>query len=125
MPGMDGLEVLGRLKAASDTLPVVMISGHGTVATAVDATKRGAFDFIEKPLATERILLTIRNALGFSKLTDENRTLAAGGRGPARDGRVEPGPAADPRGRAAGGARPARRCSSAARAASARSSWRG
>ena len=75
MPGMDGLEVLGRLKAASETLPVVMISGHGTVATAVDATKRGAFDFIEKPLATERILLTIRNAIGFRRLTDENRSL--------------------------------------------------
>src|SRR5512137_2828955 len=76
MPGMDGLEVLGRLKAASETLPVVMISGHGTVATAVDATKRGAFDFIEKPLATERILLAIRNAIGFRDLVDENRELA-------------------------------------------------
>jgi len=75
MPGMDGLEVLGRLKAASQTLPVVMISGHGTVATAVDATKRGAFDFIEKPLATERILLTIRNAVNFSKIEVENRSL--------------------------------------------------
>ena len=76
MPGMDGLEVLGRLKAVGDQLPVVMISGHGTVATAVEATKLGAFDFIEKPLATERILLTIRNALGFSRLRDENQTLA-------------------------------------------------
>ncbi|MFO7691584.1 MAG: sigma-54 dependent transcriptional regulator [Vicinamibacterales bacterium] len=76
MPGMDGLEVLGRLKAQTDRLPVVMISGHGTVATAVEATKLGAFDFIEKPLATERILLAIRNALGFSRLRDENQTLA-------------------------------------------------
>jgi two-component system nitrogen regulation response regulator NtrX len=75
MPGMDGLEVLGRLKAASETLPVVMISGHGTVSTAVDATKRGAFDFIEKPLATERILLTIRNAVNYTKIEGENRSL--------------------------------------------------
>ena len=76
MPGMDGLEVLGRLKAVAEDLPVVMISGHGTVATAVEATKLGAFDFIEKPLATERILLAIRNALGFSRLRDENQSLA-------------------------------------------------
>jgi two-component system nitrogen regulation response regulator NtrX len=76
MPGMDGLEVLGRVKALAEGLPVVMISGHGTVATAVEATKLGAFDFIEKPLATERILLAIRNALGFSRLRDENQTLS-------------------------------------------------
>jgi two-component system nitrogen regulation response regulator NtrX len=75
MPGMDGLEALGRLKAAAEQLPVVMISGHGTVATAVEATKLGAFDFIEKPLATERILLAIRNALRLSRLTDENQKL--------------------------------------------------
>jgi two-component system nitrogen regulation response regulator NtrX len=76
MPGMDGLEVLARLKTVAEPLPVVMISGHGTVATAVEATKLGAFDFIEKPLATERILLAIRNALGFSRLRDENQNLA-------------------------------------------------
>ncbi|MCX6544298.1 MAG: sigma-54 dependent transcriptional regulator [Acidobacteria bacterium] len=75
MPGMDGLEVLGRLKRVADSLPVVMISGHATVATAVEATKMGAFDFIEKPLTTERVLLTIRNALGFTQLRDENRSL--------------------------------------------------
>ncbi len=75
MPGMDGLETLGRIKSAADSLPVVIISGHGTVATAVEATKLGAFDFIEKPLASERILLTIRNAIGFSRLRDENRNL--------------------------------------------------
>lgn len=75
MPGMDGLEALGRIKALAADLPVVMISGHGTVSTAVEATKLGAFDFIEKPLATERILVTIRNALGFTRLNDENRTL--------------------------------------------------
>jgi two-component system nitrogen regulation response regulator NtrX len=75
MPGLDGLETLGRLKSVAPDLPVVMISGHGTVATAVEATRLGAFDFIEKPLATERILVTIRNAIGFTRLSDENRTL--------------------------------------------------
>ncbi len=75
MPGMDGLEALQRIKAVTDTLPVVIISGHGTVSTAVEATKAGAFDFIEKPLASERVLLTIRNALDQTRLADENRNL--------------------------------------------------
>jgi two-component system, NtrC family, nitrogen regulation response regulator NtrX len=75
MPGMDGLEVLTRIKALSEQLPVVMISGHGTVGTAVEATKLGAFDFIEKPLASDRILLTVRNAVDQSRLRDENRSL--------------------------------------------------
>src|SRR6187455_2773031 len=75
MPGMDGLEALQRIKAVNDTLPVVIISGHGTVSTAVEATKAGAFDFIEKPLASERVLLTIRNALDQTRLADENRSL--------------------------------------------------
>jgi two-component system nitrogen regulation response regulator NtrX len=75
MPGMDGLEVLQRLRTADETLPVVMISGHATVTTAVEATRRGAFDFIEKPLASERVLVTIRNALDRSRLADENRSL--------------------------------------------------
>src|SRR5687767_1900851 len=75
MPGMDGLEALQRIRAANDSLPVVIISGHGTVSTAVEATKAGAFDFIEKPLASERVLLTIRNALDKTRLADENRSL--------------------------------------------------
>jgi two-component system nitrogen regulation response regulator NtrX len=75
MPGLDGLEVLTRLKAHDDSLPVVMISGHGTVATAVEATKLGAMDFIEKPLSTERVLLTVRNALNAGRLEQENRRL--------------------------------------------------
>src|SRR5262245_6705564 len=57
MAGMDGIEVLDRIRAASDGLPVVMVSGHGTVSTAVEATRKGAFDFIEKPLASDRVLL--------------------------------------------------------------------
>src|SRR5690349_11626609 len=75
MPGMDGLEVLDRLRAMNETLPVVVISGHGTISTAVEATKKGAFDFIEKPLASERVLVTIRNALDQGRLRDENRSL--------------------------------------------------
>ena len=75
MPGMDGLEVLQRIKSSNDAIPVVIISGHGTVSTAVEATKAGGFDFIEKPLARERVLVTIRNALDRTRLADENRTL--------------------------------------------------
>jgi two-component system nitrogen regulation response regulator NtrX len=75
MPHMDGLEVLDRIKATNDTVPVVMISGHATVSTAVDATKKGAFDFIEKPLASDRVLLTVRNAIDQRRLQDENVTL--------------------------------------------------
>src|SRR6187455_2120122 len=75
MGGMDGLEALQKIKQANESLPVVIISGHGTVSTAVEATKLGAFDFIEKPLASERVLLTIRNALDQGRLKDENRSL--------------------------------------------------
>jgi two-component system nitrogen regulation response regulator NtrX len=75
MPGMDGLEALQKIRQLNDALPVVIISGHGTVSTAVEATKLGAFDFIEKPLASERVLVTIRNALDTTRLQDENRSL--------------------------------------------------
>ena len=75
MPGMDGLDALQRLRASNEALPVVIISGHGTVSTAVEATKAGAFDFIEKPLTTERVLVTIRNALDRTRLADENKSL--------------------------------------------------
>ena len=75
MPGMDGLEVLRRIRHLDETLPVVMISGHGTVSTAVEATRLGAFDFLEKPLSTERVTVTIRNALAQRRLRHENRTL--------------------------------------------------
>jgi len=75
MPGMDGLEVLDRLHAMNETLPIVVISGHGTISTAVEATKKGAFDFIEKPFASERVLVSLRNALDQRQLRDENRSL--------------------------------------------------
>src|SRR6516225_5168026 len=75
MPGMDGLEVLDRLRSMNDALPVVVVSGHGTISTAVEATKKGAFDFIEKPFAADRVLVSLRNALDSRQLRDENRSL--------------------------------------------------
>jgi two-component system nitrogen regulation response regulator NtrX len=75
MPGMDGLEVLDRLRAANEVLPVIVVSGHGTISTAVEATKKGAFDFIEKPFASDRVLVSVRNALDQRRLKDENRSL--------------------------------------------------
>src|SRR5215831_11471031 len=75
MPGMDGLEVLDRLRSVNDALTVVVISGHGTISTAVEATKKGAFDFIEKPFASDRVLVSLRNALDQRRLRDENRSL--------------------------------------------------
>jgi two-component system nitrogen regulation response regulator NtrX len=75
MPGMDGMEVLERIKGQTPNLPVIMISGHGNIELAVKAVKLGAFDFIEKPLSLEKVLLTVNNALLFSKLEQENRAL--------------------------------------------------
>jgi two-component system nitrogen regulation response regulator NtrX len=71
MAGMDGLEVLQRLRASDEAPPIIMISGHATVSTAVEATKLGAFDFIEKPLSTERVLVSVRNALDQQRLSRE------------------------------------------------------
>jgi len=75
MPQMDGMEVLKRLKAAEGSPPVVMISGHADVATAFEASKLAAFDFIEKPLESERVLVAARNALREKTLEKENRRL--------------------------------------------------
>jgi two-component system nitrogen regulation response regulator NtrX len=75
MPGQDGLEVLDQIHARRPECPVIMISGHGTIETAVEATKKGAFDFVPKPLDRDRILLTIRNALRQTELERQNRAL--------------------------------------------------
>jgi len=75
MPQMDGLEVLKRLKERDGAPPVVILSGHGTVKPAVEAVKLGAWDFIEKPPESERILIAARNALGQKRLVEENRRL--------------------------------------------------
>jgi two-component system nitrogen regulation response regulator NtrX len=68
MPGMDGLDALERIRKLDPAAVVVMISGHGTIDTAVEATRRGAFDFLEKPLDTDRLLVTLRNALDLKGL---------------------------------------------------------
>jgi len=75
LPGKDGLEVLEELKKKPYAPEVIMVSGHGTIKTAVDATKLGAFDFLEKPLHRERVLLSIRNALNQNKLLKECQDL--------------------------------------------------
>src|SRR5215470_10135360 len=76
MPGMDGLDVLTRLHSMHETLPVVMISAHGTPSSAVEAIRKGALDFLEKPFeSTERVLVSLRNALDQRQLRDENRSL--------------------------------------------------
>jgi two-component system nitrogen regulation response regulator NtrX len=77
LPKMDGIETLERLQAQDDPPIVVMISGHGNVEAAVRATKLGAFDFIEKPLSLEKVVLVVRNALDYVRLEDENRRLRA------------------------------------------------
>lgn len=74
MPGMDGMEVLDNILENSDT-PVIMISGHGTIETAVDAIKKGAYDYIEKPPDLNRLLITIRNAMDKSNLITETKKL--------------------------------------------------
>jgi two-component system nitrogen regulation response regulator NtrX len=75
MSRMDGLEVLAELRQRDPDLPVIMISGHGTIATAIEATRLGAFDFMEKPLERDRVLLVLRNALERRRLQEENRDL--------------------------------------------------
>ena len=74
MPRMDGLETLEHIMKICDT-PVIMISGHGTIDTAVSAIKKGAYDYIEKPLDLNRLLITIRNALDKSTLIKETKVL--------------------------------------------------
>src|SRR5688572_11956066 len=75
MPRMDGMEVLAKLIESNPDTPVVMISGHGTIETAVEAIKMGAYDFISKPLDLNRVLITLRNAMDKSSLVYETKTL--------------------------------------------------
>ncbi|MDE2804496.1 MAG: sigma-54 dependent transcriptional regulator [Gemmatimonadota bacterium] len=77
MPKMDGLEVLERIREGDSGAVVVMISGHGTIGTAVEATRKGAFDFLEKPLDTNRLLVTLRNALMVRGLSDSVERLTS------------------------------------------------
>jgi two-component system nitrogen regulation response regulator NtrX len=75
MPQMDGIEVLTKLKNDGLETPIIMISGHGNIETAVDSIKNGAYDFIEKPLDLNRILVTIKNALEKTDLVEETKVL--------------------------------------------------
>jgi len=75
LPGMDGLDALQRIRELDDAPEVIMISGHGTIETAVRATKLGAYDFLEKPLSIEKTLILIKNALESRRLRTENKDL--------------------------------------------------
>src|SRR5689334_2813675 len=75
MPVLDGMEVLENLKEQHVAAPVIMVSGHGDISTAVESTKRGAYDFLEKPLNREKLLLSVRNAVRVQKLEEENTEL--------------------------------------------------
>ncbi len=75
MPEMDGIEVLKQIKAEFIDLPIIMMSGHGTIETAVRSTKLGAFDFIEKPLSLDRLLVVLQNAVVANELARENAAL--------------------------------------------------
>jgi len=75
MPGIDGIETLKEIKKSHPILPVIIISGHGTIETAVRATKLGAYNFIEKPLSIDKVIVTINNALNFRRLEEENQYL--------------------------------------------------
>jgi two-component system nitrogen regulation response regulator NtrX len=75
MPGLDGLDVLARLREEDPSALVIMISGHGTIDTAVEATRKGAYDFLQKPLDTDRLLVTLRRALDLRGLTQSMADL--------------------------------------------------
>ena len=75
MPEMDGIEVLDKIQEINSEIPVVMISGHGNIDTAVESIKKGAYDFIEKPLDLNRILITLRNATDKTVLVKETKKL--------------------------------------------------
>jgi two-component system, NtrC family, nitrogen regulation response regulator NtrX len=75
LPGIDGIETLKTIRSENPQIGIVMMSGHGTIETAVKATKLGAFDFIEKPLSLEKVIITVNNALGLIHLEEENKFL--------------------------------------------------
>jgi len=75
MPGIDGIETLKEIKRENPNIQVIIITGHGTIETAVKATKLGAFDLIEKPLSIDKVIVAINNALNFRRLEEENKYL--------------------------------------------------
>jgi two-component system, NtrC family, nitrogen regulation response regulator NtrX len=75
LPDGNGIDLLRHLRQTGSDAPVIMISGHGTIADAVEATRAGAYDFLEKPLSRDRVLLALKNALEQSNLREENQRL--------------------------------------------------
>ena len=75
MPKMDGIEFMERAREANPDVPIIMISGHGTIDTAVEAVKKGAYDYISKPPDLNRLLITIRNAMDKTSLVTETKVL--------------------------------------------------
>src|ERR1700691_2138301 len=89
LPDASGIDLLRELQANDITAPIIMISGHATIADAVEATRSGAFDFLEKPLGRDRVLVAVKNALDQGSLKQENRRLReAVGPGAKRNGRA-------------------------------------
>ncbi len=84
LPGMDGIEALKQLRQDWSEIPVIMISGHGTIETAVQATRIGAFDFIEKPLSYDKVILSVTQGLRVAQLERENRLLREASTGSCR-----------------------------------------
>ena len=75
MPGLDGIEVLQLLKERNKNIPIIMISGHGTIETAIECTKKGAYDFLEKPLDRDKLLISLRNAIEHSTIISEYQKI--------------------------------------------------
>src|SRR5204863_7815933 len=91
LPDGSGIDLLRALRQNDNRAPVIMISGHGTIADAVEATRAGAFDFLEKPLARDKVLLVVKNAIEQSNLRKENeRFREMVGEGPKMIGSSEP-----------------------------------
>src|SRR3954451_1631738 len=92
MPEMDGLATLKALREAHGDLPVMMMSGNATLATAVEATKLGACDFLEKPLTTDKVLITVQNALKLARLEHESEAQKAKERADLKQWMIGSGP---------------------------------
>ena len=77
MPGIDGISLISEIRCLKncENLPIIMMSGHGTIESAVEATKKGVYDFIEKPLSIERVVLCVQNAINHYALVHENELL--------------------------------------------------
>ena len=75
MPKLDGLELLSKLSTQGNETTIVMMSGHGNIETAVEAVKKGAYDFLQKPIDLNRLLVTVRNAIEKKNLVNETKTL--------------------------------------------------